>query len=67
MRLTLNDQATQQLLTLMKIYGFTNPTHAINRLMTMMFNNTKSHNLANPHEVTCDPNQHAHRSKTKDL
>jgi hypothetical protein len=58
MRLTLNDQSTQQLLALMKIYGFTNPTHAINRLVTTMFNNTKSNIPANPNEVTYDPNQH---------
>jgi hypothetical protein len=65
-RLTLNDQATQQLLALMEIYGFTNPTHAINKLVTTMFN-TQCNISANPHEVIYDPNQHDHRSKTKEL
>lgn len=54
MRLTLNDQATQEFLALMKLYDFTNPTHAINKLVSTMFN-TATNKPANPSEVTHEP------------
>lgn len=60
MRLTLNDQATEQFLALMRIHGFTNPTYAINRLVTQMFNNAQSSTPANPNEVIYD--QQVHRT-----
>lgn len=58
MRLTLNQLATEQLLELMQLNGFTNPTHAINRLVTDMYHATKNRPANPSREVINDQQQH---------
>ena len=54
MRISLNDQASAELLELMKIMGVSNPTHLANKLISEIY----QMKTATPREVNNGKNRH---------